>query len=156
MADENKFRALFDGIYLSDTGNSGSFGSALRLYEAAKKVNRGVTKQMVVDYLKTIPGYSRHQRVLRKFQRRSFLTVYAHEFYQIDIVYAEAMSRISRRSVKNKNSYILTVIDLFSHRGYAEAMTRKTPEATLQAFKAILERSKHKPRLLMKDEVRGQ
>ena len=156
MADGDKFRALFDGIYLSNEGNSGSFGSALHLYEAAKKVNPRVTKASVVEYLKTIPGYTRHQRVLRKFQRRSFLSVYAHEFYQTDVVYMESMNRISRRSVKNKASYVLSVVDLFSHRAYAEPMNRKTPTAALEAFQAILKRSKHKPKLLMKDEVGSQ
>ena len=89
MNDQNKNRKLFDSIYLSKEGVSGSFGSANQLYDTAKLRNKAVRRTDVDDYLATIQGYSRHARVVRRFPKRSFLALYPFEFFQIDIIHNE-------------------------------------------------------------------
>ena len=148
-----KHKALFDAIYLSNEGKRGSFGSALRLYQAAKRVNSSVKKSEVVEYLKSVPGYSKNQRVLRKFKKRSFLALWPNENLQVDVAYLSSMKTITSQSVHNRPNYILCVFDVYTKRGYAEPMNRKRPIDCLKAFKAILARWKLSPPNLIQTDA---
>ena len=146
-----KFKELLDSIYLSDKGTEGSFSSAKKLYKVGKAKQPNLTREIVNEYLQSVQGYTRHARVLRRYPYRSYLTLFPHEYYQMDVIYVNLMKNITSQKVKNQPNFALMVCDMFSHVTFGELMTRKTGPATLAAFKKILNRTKRSPLLCQTD-----
>ena len=113
-----------------------SFGSPLRLYKAAVKVDKELTLENVREWLHKQPSYTLHRDLRLKFPRRKVIVNGMRIQYQADLM---DFSQIKREN--DSNRYLLTVIDCFSR--LATAIPLKTKLASVvapalkQAFKNL-------------------
>ena len=133
-------KVVLDAIYFDDTGSAGSYSSFKPLYLVAKKKNPSIRASDVKDYLKSVRAYVQHKRILRKITRRKYLIFAPFEYFQLDVIYLQPMSVISKKGSHAKN-YGLTVVDAFTKKGYVELLYKKSAPECLEAFKIIIEKA---------------
>ena len=150
MSKDTPLRQFFDNIYFNLEGEKGSFSTAYPLLLAAREKDSSISLKQVKEYLKSVRAYQTHRKILRKFYRRSYLSLIPHEFWQCDIAYLAPMWKITKR--KRIGNYCLVICDVFSHLGEAVAMATKSAKETLQAFKVGIERLGAIPRMLGTDD----
>ena len=139
---------LLDDIYFKPDGSAGSFSSAIPLYKQAKKLDKTITLKTVKKYLESNPSYLLHKRVVRKYPKRKIFKIVPNESWSVDTIfyYKDAGSN-------NSKTCALTVVDYFSHRGYAKVLANKSAQETLRGFRAVIEDAGGvKPRYLLCDE----
>src|SRR5437016_12168763 len=96
----------------------GSFSGAENFIKDSK------TLASRVDVLKTlhhVTAYYLHKQIRKRFPRRRVLVNGIHEQYAMDLKDIQKTS-----SFNNRQKYILVVIDVFSKKGYLEAIKNKT------------------------------
>lgn len=145
ISDQEK--DALDNIYFR--GEGGSFSSVVPLYRAAKKSGlKTITYEKVKEFLRSVPAYQKHRRILRKFPRKSFLVAYCNEIWSLDLIFFN-----NNKSVQNKQRrYALTTVDCFSRKGYARALVKKTAYETMQAFKDIMKEAGAIPKKIFVDK----
>ena len=128
MSTEKELKRIYH-----DVKHPGSFGGAENLYQAAKKDGVKVTRGRVKKFLQSLPTYTKHKPLRRRYPRNR---VYSHGIdfiWQIDLV---DLSRFARFNKGHK--FILTVIDVFSKYSWAVPLKNKTGVTLVKAFKRIL------------------
>lgn len=117
----------------------GSFSSIERL----KSVNPKWSRKNITAALQKSPTYTQHKRVTHKFKRRKFNVHTSNYLWQADLVC------LPKYKYQNShNQYILTAIDVFSKKAYAQPLKKKLGEAVTTAFKKILATAKVTPKFL--------
>ena len=138
---------LLNNVYYSPDGTPGSFSSARLLYLEAKRLDKSITFNTVKKYLLQNSSYLSHRRVLRKFERRSFLPIAPHDTWAIDyIVY------LKDKGSDNRKVNCLTCLETFSHYGWAKPAASKSAEETLKVFKEIISEAKTVPKHIFLDQ----
>ena len=108
-----------------------AFSNAARVYREAKQTLPGLTRREVDAQLQTLPSYTRHRRVKRRFPTGRVISGGYMETLQADLM------DLSRYSRWNKGfKYVLLVIDIFSKLAFAKPLKRKND--TPKAFKTML------------------
>ena len=122
---------LLASIY-TDIKNPASYGSAERLYRAAKLQDSRITHGVVNQWLKSNTAYTLHKPLKRKFLRRKTIAPGIYHQLQIDLV------DLSRLRTRNKNiRYLLTAIDIFSRKAFAIPLKTKSGPDVLHALKTL-------------------
>lgn len=112
-----------------DPESAGSFGGVDRL----KKANAKFSNKDILKALQTSATYTQHKRVRHKFRRRKVNVHTSNYLWQADLL---CLSRL-----KHQNShfqYILTTIDTFSKKAFAQPIKKKTGEDVANAFEQII------------------
>ena len=124
-----------------------SYGSVARLYKAAKRVNKRITKEQVERWLLAQDAYTLHRKARRKLSAEPRVYVSG-----IDEQWAMDLCDVSNiRQYNDDCNFILTVIDVFSKWSDAEPVVRKSGEQTTAALQAILDRTNRRPQRIETD-----
>ncbi len=127
-----------------DINNPASFGSAYRLYKAAKKIDQTITLSKVKNWLSGQTAYVLHRSSKTKFPRRKTISKGLHWQWQGDIAVMDAIRRYN-----NNFRYILVNIDIFSRQATAVALKKKNATAVVAAYKRLFK--KQTPKNLQTD-----
>ena len=92
--------------------------------------------------------YTRHKPYSKKFKRGKFYAPTINDTWQIDLI---DVSSIKKKKYKQNFNYILTCIDVFSKKAWAEPMSHKYASDTTNAFKKILKTAESKPKRIYSD-----
>lgn len=129
-----------------DPANVGSFGSAFRLYQAAKSKIRNLRIADVQDWLSYQKTYATHRSSATEFMRRKVLVPGPGAQYQADLI------DVSRWADDNNHvRFLLTVIDCFSRRATAIPQTYKSGKRTARALVQAFRDLKGPPKKLQTD-----
>ena len=105
-------------------------------------------KYRIKDYLKQEESYTIHKYIPKKQFKRNKTISYGIDYcWQADLV---DMSNL--KNYNDDNTFILTVIDVFSRFAYAKIIKNKSAQAVVKAFDEIFKESKRKPLNLMTDK----
>jgi hypothetical protein len=125
--------------------NPASFGGITRFIKSIK--NKNIRTKDIKNALRNIDSYTHHKPIRKKYQKRKIIVPF------IDHTWALDLCDMSNIKSENKNfKFLLTAIDIFSKKGFADKMKNKSAIATTEAFKSILKKSKRKPKLIHVDE----
>jgi len=138
---------LLDFVYY-DPSSPACFSGVLPVYREAKKKLPKIKLSDVKSYLDRQDIYSLHRPLQRRgFPRRPLRAAGVDTCWMIDLC---DVSRISKYN--NGVNFILTVIDVFSHYGFAAPVKRKEGVIVRDAFESILKTSKRKPWRIQSDK----
>lgn len=142
----NRNRKL-DDIY-SDPSKAGSFSGVDKLYTAAKREIKGLTRKQVSNFLLGKREHTRHVVPRKIFPRRKIISLGKNEHWSADL----AIMSSSMMGKKNDNvRYWLIVIDTLTRFCYGELLKTKSGMETTTAFAKILKRSNGIPKKLQTD-----
>lgn len=102
-------------------------------------MDKNNAKQVLVDEL--------HKPTRKNFPRCHVIQKGINDTVQIDLVEMIPYSRVNKG-----NKYLLTAIDIFSKKGYARAVHRKTGANVTKAMESILEEIKSPPKNIHSDQ----
>ena len=129
-------------------GESSSYSSAKRLYDAAKRENSNVTLKGVKEWLRKQVAYTRHKKPRLTFPRRKVLTLRIDYTWASDLIVVD-----SSVNFNNGYQYILTVVDLFSRKLWVRKLKQKSKKEMEAALRSIVEENHGKsPYKLWTDE----
>uniref|UniRef100_T1J0X4 Chromo domain-containing protein n=1 Tax=Strigamia maritima TaxID=126957 RepID=T1J0X4_STRMM len=131
--------AVLSKIYF-DINNTSGFGGLERLYKAARAAGLTVNRDDVRNWLRQRDVYTLHRPVKYKFSKSKTIVGGVNVQWQADLVDVGSLAKFN-----DGNRYILTVLDVFSRKAYAEAMTNKSSQRIIEAFKLIFDRAKVLP-----------
>lgn len=124
----------------TDPRSPGSYGGVERLYREVKKINKKIKRSQVTDWARQQNSYTLHKPARRNITRNKVIVFAVDEVWQMDLC--------DMQNIKQYNDdakYILTVIDVFSKKGFARVLTDKRGETVLKAFKNIIETEGRSP-----------
>jgi transposase InsO family protein len=90
-------------------------------------------KEGVDDWLSAQDTYTLHRPIVRKFVRRDTVVAGPGQQYQADLIDIQGHKRLNEG-----HKYILTVIDVFSKRAWAEPLKTKTGVEVAKALDRVL------------------
>jgi transposase-like protein len=120
----------------------GSFGGITNVSRATKIGVSSVRKE-----LSKIPTYTLHKPIRLKFPRRRVYAAGINDQWVIDLADIQSIS-----GSNNRKRYILCAIDVFSKRGWLEAVSNKSGPVIAKAFEKIFIRSGQRPRKIQVDK----
>jgi len=97
----------------------------------------GLSEAVVKDWLKGQSSYSLHKPARKRYSTRHYITSGINHQWQADLVDMQAYARDN-----DGFKHILTVIDMFSRRAWAEAVKSKTTRDMVGAFTTIFDSEK--------------
>jgi transposase InsO family protein len=115
----------------------GSFMSADKLHKILKKDGHNISLAQVTKFLKNQLTYQLHKPVQKRFPRRPIIVSGPNVMWDVDLLDLKEF-----RGSNFRYRYILTVIDVFSRKAYAEALTNKSASTTATAFEKIINLAK--------------
>lgn len=115
-----------------------------RLYKIARSKGSNVSRRQVMKWLKEQEIYQLFKRPNKRKDIKS--TVLKKPLQQIGIDLVD-----TQRMAYDGYKYILTAIDLYSKKAWAEALKSKTNKAVLDGMKKILLKLKDKPSIIRSD-----
>lgn len=127
MANDSLLRKIY-----YDPAHHASFSSADRLFQAARLINRDLSRRVVDDFLRKQHTYTLHKRVVRNFPRRRMVASFPHEHYQMDLADMTAFRRKN-----NGFGYLLCVIDVFTKKASVRAIKFKQGQLVADALADI-------------------
>lgn len=128
-----------------DPKNPGAFASEQKLYHAAKTEDPTITHKQVEDFLSSSIPYTLHKKIVRKFKRNPVIASRPWEHAQCDLI------DVQRYTKSNKGyNYILTLVDVFTKKAYAEPLKTKSGQNVKNALEKIFENDQ--PEHLQTDE----
>ena len=134
-----------------DPKESGSFGGATRLFQAAreklKRIHPQLRKEEVTKWLEGEEAYTLHKPVRHKFPRNKVYVTFKDQQFEADLV---DMSHLQKHNDGYK--YLLTCIDVLSRYAWAIPLKNKSGIAVTKAFESILVSSKRYCQKLHTDE----
>ena len=135
-------KALSD-IY-ANPQSSACFTSTRPILAALAKKNPSqiteINRKAVEQFLHSLPAYTRHRRIVRRFPRLPTIALGLHTDWHADLADFQRICGANRGF-----RYLLVCIDCLSRQLFVEPLRRKTANEMLQAFKAIFTRSKFIP-----------
>jgi hypothetical protein len=137
--------SLKDIYYSPD--NAASFGGLERLYKEAKKQGIITKKSDVREFLQSQNAFNKYRPYRRKYERRRIVVPGSYYLIQADLLVLDKIGRVNKGY-----KYILSVIDVFSKKAYAEPIKKKTGREVVQALEKIFTMFTEKPKFLQVDE----
>lgn len=129
-----------------DSKSSSVFTSVEPLYREARLNLPDISRKDVREFLATLPVYTRHRRVVRRFRRLPTIAPGLHTDWQCDL---SDMQRLGR---ENKGfGYFLLCIDSLSRQIFVEPIKKKTAICVIQGFETIFHRCGYHPWKLVSD-----
>jgi transposase InsO family protein len=141
---KTKAAKLVDAIYHNPAAPGGYSGEAAVLREAKKKNKRIKSVKRLLEDKST---HTLHKPARKRFRRRKVLVANIGQQYQADLA---DMQRLSAQN--DGHRYILTVIDCFSRKGFAQPLKDKTGLSVVAALKKVF--AEHRPAKLQTDKGR--
>lgn len=123
---------IFKSIYYNPS-NPGSFGGQNKLLAEAKKIRSDIKRNDVRDWLSGELVYTLHKPVIRKFKRNPIISEQPKWNMQADLVDVTSLAKLN-----NNYKYILTCVDVFSKKAYAQAIKDKSQTEVTEGMKKIL------------------
>ena len=117
--------------YNPETG----FIGASKIHEGLKKNKINISVARINQFLSKQSVVQQTQKITKR-SKAGFIGIFPHQQYQIDLIYMQNPGH------NKMNRYVLTVVDIFTKIADAEALTARTSEKTLEAFKKIVKRSR--------------
>ncbi len=111
-------KTMLKNIYYNAAHPAG-FGSEEKLYQAAKKRDKNITREEIAKWLSKQRAHFLSKTV-KKFPRRKVLVRGIQHQYQADLMDFSAIANYNYNC-----KYVLTVIDCFSRKAFAKALTSK-------------------------------
>jgi hypothetical protein len=111
----------------------GAFAGVDKLYRSLRKAGHRVTLPKVREFLRDRYTYQLHAPVKKRFPRRPILVSAQDILWDADLLDLGEFVNYNYR-----NRYVLTVVDVFSRKAHAQAMTNKTAPTTAKAFARII------------------
>ena len=111
------------------------------------KANTTAKRAIVSRWLESLPAYTRHYPVKRKFPRRRIVVPGPNYQLQADLIDMSALSRYNKGT-----RYVLTIIDSFSKFAHAYPLKNKGSEAIVNAFELLFKKIKQPPNVLLTDK----
>jgi Integrase core domain len=136
---------VLSSIYY-DPKNPGSFSSANRLYNEAKKIDGSIKLRDVKEWLSGEFTYSLHKPVRKTFTRNPIIVRSIDDQWEADLVDMQEFS-----NQNSKYRYILTVIDVFSKFAWVQPLINKTSGTIINAFNLIFKEGR-KPKFIRTDQ----
>jgi transposase InsO family protein len=103
-----------------------------RFYDIVRRSYVGISRQAVTDFLRRQEEYQLTFRAPKKAQKPVFAT-FSNEKWGCDLI---DMNRYKKHNQQYR--YILTVVDFFSRRSFAEKIKHKDVESVIAAFDKIV------------------
>jgi ATPase subunit of ABC transporter with duplicated ATPase domains len=146
MGKKKKTKAakLVDAIYHNPAAPGGYSGEAAVLREVKKKNKRIKSVKRLLEDKST---HTLHKPARKRYRRRKVLVANIGQQYQADLA---DMQRLS--SENDGYRYILTVVDCFSRKGFAEPLKDKKGPTVAEALKKVF--ASHTPDKLQTDKGR--
>ena len=144
---------LLHDVYY-DLSSPACYSGLNSVYKQAKKHLPSIKISDVESFLQKQDTYTLHKPVRRKFPRNKTFAIGIDSDWQADLCDVQKLKKYN-----DGNSYILTVIDVFSKFAWAVPIKNKKPESVVEAFKKILKSCDRKPSKLLTDkgtEFRGK
>lgn len=114
-------------------GGSAAFSGVNRLYDAAKRERKQISRSQVATYLSGQKTYAQHRRVRRNFRRSHIFAPRKNWLWEADLTEVQQLKR-SNDNVR----YLLVVIDVFSKYAYVRPIRNKLASTVTKAFQSIL------------------
>ena len=93
----------------------------------------GITRSMIVDYIRNSESHQLHQPRAKTIRQRAIITTDLGKVSQIDLIDMQSYAGLN-----NNDRYILTYVDLFSKYGSARAIKNKEVKSVIIAIDDIL------------------
>ena len=107
----------------------GCYGSVKQLAK-----NTGLNAEKTRDWLTTQDCYTLHIPIRNKFKRRRTYAKHVNDVMQMDLIDVQSLARDN-----NSYRFILTAIDVFSRKAYAEPLKGKSARYMVPAITRILD-----------------
>ena len=138
----NKMRSIYE-----NASSPGSYGGVESLYrEAREKQKIKVSRQQVEKWLSKELSYTLHKPVRNRFSRNMIIVFYIDELWQMDLCDTSSLTQFN-----DGDTFILSIIDVFSKIGFARSLTDKKFPTLLKAFLNVLGKSGRKPTKVQTD-----
>ena len=128
MRDKQFDRALKAGYY--NARYPGSFGGVEQLHRLVR-----IPKTQIKKWLSHQDAYTLHKPVRKRFPRRRIIVTGILEQYQCDLIDVQRL-----KSRNDGFGYILTCIDVFTKKAYANPIKNKTSTCVVRALRSIFDR----------------
>ena len=123
-----------------DLTKEGGYGGVQRLQHNIDKVD----KKSISQWLKTQPTYSLHKPLRKKFPTRKYKVNGINDVWQMDLMEMIPFARVNKGF-----KYILTCIDVFSRKAYAQPVKSKNAVDVMQAIEKVIKQTQ--PRHIQTD-----
>ena len=117
-----------------------------RCTEKRKKQKIKVSRQQVEKWLSKELSYTLHKPVRKRFSRNKTIVFYIDELWQMDLCDTSSLKQFN-----DGDTFILSIIDVFSKNGFARSLKDKKGPTVLKAFLNVLEESGRKPTKVQTD-----
>ena len=131
----NKLRSIYE-----KASSPGSYGGVESLYREAKNQKIKVSRQQVEKWLSKELSYTLHKPVRKRFSRIKTI-----------VFYIDMCDTSSLKQFNDGDTFILSIIDVFSKIGFARSLKDKKGPTVLKAFLNVLEESGRKPTKVQTD-----
>lgn len=128
-----KSEKTFTKFYYDPKKHSALTGSQTFRRTLKKLTGKNFSKFEVNSWLQGEDSYTLHKGVQKRFKRRRTIVGGINQQYQADLIDMQKYS-----SANNGNKFILTVIDVFSKRGWARVLKNKSANEVTKAMKSII------------------
>lgn len=143
--EENLEKCLKDLYYNAE--NPEAYSSQEKVYQAAKKKFPNLKRKTVKLWFEKQAPVSLHKRVRYNFSRNKTIVISMGDQIQADLCDMRNLAKYN-----DHNNYILTGIDCFSRKGFAEALKNKSGKELVRVLENIF--SKQTFRRLQTDKGR--
>ena len=136
-------------IFYNTQGQKGAYSSNPKVIKDVYDElypNENISLKRVHQYLKNQYTYQRHRNYIKKFARNKVYSPCPGNYFGIDLADFSSFLEHNRGY-----KYLLLGCDVFSKMCYGEALKSKDKKSVLEAFKKILNRVKHRPRIVCSD-----
>lgn len=140
------YKKVFKKIYF-DLSSPGGFSGVRQMYlEAKKHLNCKITQPMVENWLQSVPAYTLHKPIRKKFPRLPVIVAGPQQQMQADLIDFQSLSRFN-----DGYRYLLVVVDCFSRKAWVEPLKNKSGLEVAGALKILFDRCGLIPRSLQTD-----
>ena len=129
-----------------DPKHPASFSGVEKLYRAAQKDGRNISRTQIKQWLKSQETYTLHRRARRKFPRNKFISNGIDDVHDADLMDMTGLSKVN-----DGFKYVLIIIDTFSRFLWTALLKNKTGDEVVQGLEDIYVDG-HKPNLLRTDK----
>lgn len=136
---KNKTKAIDETLMKElyfDPSKPSAFGGVQPLVRELRRLGKTYTPKEIREWLSKQDTYTLHKPVQYNFLRSKTVVGGLHEQMQCDLVDMQSLA-----SSNDGNRYIMTCIDVFSRKAYAEPMLNKSAQQIILAFENILKRT---------------
>ena len=117
-----------------DVNEPGSYYGPTKLYQILKKRDPTCKLNDVKEWIRGQSTYNIHREKRYKFERRKLVRLRPYETLSADIVFFQDLSRYN-----SGYSYVLSVICLFSNKGWCFPLKRKTKAETADSLEPLFQ-----------------